>query len=177
MDDFYSPEQIFKGPTAPAEWVFAYGSNLNLEDLRHWLAHYGYPPNGVLQVLPARLPGYELVWNYYSPVRQGGAANVQPANDRCVFGALLQISAETLPGIDKKEGHPTRYSRGNHLVATEPLPNGAVTQAWLYQVQPAFRTQAPCRPTAEYLEIMLQGIAQVGLPDEWVKQVLENLPA
>ena len=25
-----------------AEWVFAYGSNLHIEDLRSWLRHYGF---------------------------------------------------------------------------------------------------------------------------------------
>ena len=53
------------------EWVFAYGSNLHIEDLKHWLRHYGYCDQGIIQGLPAILDDYRLVWNY-SPVRQGG---------------------------------------------------------------------------------------------------------
>ena len=163
-------------PEDTSEWVFAYGSNLHIQDLKSWLRHYGYCSQGIIQVLPAVLEDYELVWNYYSPVRKGGAANVQPAQNKSVLGAILEITAQTLPGIDKKEGHPARYCRGEKRVPVQTLGQKKSYLAWVYEVQPAYQTPAPTAPTQAYLDIMLDGIRQVGLDPSWSKQVVEQLP-
>ena len=158
------------------EWVFAYGSNLHIQDLKHWLRHYGYSDQGILQVLPAILDNYRLVWNYYSPVRKGGAANVHPAPGHHVMGALLELTPETLPGIDRKEGHPERYNRGEQPIATQSLDQKRKYLAWVYEVQPNYRTPEPTAPTQDYYDIMLDGIRQVGLPESWIQKVHESLP-
>ena len=158
------------------EWVFAYGSNLHIEDLKHWLRHYGYCDQGILRVLPAILNDYRLVWNYYSPVRKGGAANVEPAQGHQVFGALLELTPETLPGIDRKEGHPKRYNRGNETVAAVCLKQSRTFMAWVYEVEPDYRTPEPTRPTLDYFNIMVEGIEQIGLPQSWLDTVRESLP-
>ena len=159
-----------------AEWVFAYGSNLHIADLRGWLRHYGYPDGGIKQVLPALLKDYELVWNYYSPVRKGGAANVRPAHNRRVLGALLEITPETLPGIDKKEGHPARYCRGENRILAHTLDGKNPLMSWVYEVRPAYQTPEPTAPTQAYLDIMLDGIQQVGLSPSWSQEVKNGLP-
>jgi gamma-glutamylcyclotransferase (GGCT)/AIG2-like uncharacterized protein YtfP len=158
------------------EWVFAYGSNLHIADLRSWLRHYGYSDGGIIQVLPALLRDYELVWNYYSPVRKGGAANVRPAQKHKVLGALLEITPETLPGIDKKEGHPARYCRGENRVLVHTLDEKNSFMAWVYEVQSAYQTPEPTPPTQAYLDIMLDGIQQVGLAPSWSQEVRNGLP-
>ena len=163
-------------PKHATEWVFAYGSNLHIQDLKHWLRHYGYPDQGIIQVLPAILDNYRLVWNYYSPVRKGGAANVEPAQGERVLGALLELTPETLPGIDRKEGHPKRYNRGAEPVEAKSLDEKRTYQAWVYEVQPDFQTPSPTQPTEEYFKIMLDGIHQVGLPQSWVQSVHDSLP-
>ena len=162
--------------TGATEWVFAYGSNLHIRDLKHWLRHYGFSDQGILQVCPAILDNYKLVWNYYSPVRKGGAANVQPAKGHQVFGAVLELTPETLPGIDRKEGHPERYNRGLRPMPALSLDRTTTYMAWVYEVQPAFQTQTCTQPTREYFEIMLEGIHQIGLPDHWVQKVQASLP-
>ena len=163
-------------PADATEWVFAYGSNLHIQDLKHWLRHYGYSDEGILTVLPAVLPNYKLVWNYYSPVRKGGAANVEPASGHQVMGALLEITPATLPGIDKKEGHPARYCRGDKRLNVRVNNQETYYDSWVYEVQAAYQTPEPTQPTQAYLEIMLEGIRQIGLPEAWLKQVLKSLP-
>ena len=157
------------------EWVFAYGSNLHTQDLRSWLRHYGYADNGIIQVIPALLKDYELVWNYYSPVRKGGAANVRPAKSSQVLGALLEITPATLPGIDKKEGHPARYCRGEKRVEVYTLDEKNSHYAWVYEVQPDYQTPEPTAPTQAYLDIMLAGIEQVGLGAAWAQAVVNGV--
>jgi hypothetical protein len=158
------------------EWVFAYGSNLHIPDLRGWLRHYGYSDQGIIQVIPARLGDYELVWNYYSPVRKGGAANVRPAKGSHVLGALLEITPDTLPGIDKKEGHPARYCRGENRVCVNAIGDKKSYSAWVYEVKPAYQTPEPTAPTQTYLDIMLDGIQQIGLEASWSKEVKRGVP-
>ena len=163
-------------PESAPGWVFAYGSNLHIEDLKSWLGHYGYSTQGIIQVLPAVLEDYELIWNYYSPVRKGGAANVRPAQNKRVLGAIIEITAQTLPGIGKKEGHPTHYCRGEKRVRIQTLDGKMSYLGWVYEVQPAHRTPDPTPPTQAYLDIMLDGIRQVGLDPSWSQHVLEQLP-
>ena len=163
-------------PKHTTQWVFAYGSNLHIQDLKHWLRHYGYCDEGILQVLPAILDNYRLVWNYYSPVRKGGAANVEPCEGHQVLGALLELTAETLPGIDRKEGHPKRYNRGAGPIEAKTLDQKSTYLAWVYEVQPAYQTSEPTQPTQEYFEIMLEGIRQIGLPQSWIQTVEQSLP-
>jgi hypothetical protein len=47
---------------------------------------------------------------------------------------------------------------------------------WVYEVQPAHLTPDPTPPTQAYLDIMLDGIRQVGLDPSWSQHVLEQLP-
>ena len=66
---------VYSTMTSDLHWVFAYGSNMHLPDLKRWLGAQGCSKTGIHQITPAILEGFELVWNYWSPVRQGGAVS------------------------------------------------------------------------------------------------------
>src|SRR5688572_13426247 len=91
-------------------WVFAYGSNMDLEDLGLWLTNSNLPPARILQAQAAKLVGYRLVWNHFSETRGGGVANIEPA-DSDLPGVAIQIDHQTLSALDRKEGYPSRYGR------------------------------------------------------------------
>ena len=93
-----------------------------------------------------------------------------------MFGALLELTPETLPGIDRKEGHPKRYNRGHAPVAATCLSKANNYMAWVYEVQPDYQTAEPTTPTLAYYEIMLEGIRQIGLPESWIQTVKQSLP-
>jgi len=157
--------------------VFAYGSNMNLGDLKPWLESRNYPPNQILKAIPARLPGYRLAWNYWSAKRQGGAANVEKSPNDEVLGAILEIGVPLLDALDAKEGHPNRYSRFPHPIECYELENGAPHLAWVYEVTEKFRCEEDKLPTQSYLGIVVEGAKALGLPADYVQQLKSVLPS
>jgi gamma-glutamylcyclotransferase (GGCT)/AIG2-like uncharacterized protein YtfP len=153
--------------------VFAYGSNMHLADLRRWMVERSYEDARVLGSRAAYLSGWELVWNYRSPVRKGAAANVQPKTGAVLPGALLEVDVRALAALDRKEGHPDRYRRGPELVDVN-LVGGETTDAWLYVVTAEYRQARSVRPRAAYLRLMVEGALQHDLP-EWHVEALRRI--
>ncbi len=146
-------------PHAPGEPVFAYGSNLDLDDLARWLAEKGYPVERP-PVARAVLPGWRLVWNYQSPTRRGGAVNIEPAPEAELPGAVIWAGPGLLRAIDRKEGHPERYRRRRLTVRLD----GGPLDAWTYVVTPPWRSADIRPPRRVYLETILRGARALGLP-------------
>lgn len=145
------------------EWVFAYGSNMDVDDLRGWLATKGLEADGIRRVERAALTGYRLVWNYRSTSRDGGAANVEPCAGQDLPGLALSVDAMTLTAIDQKEGHPRYYNRGS-----SPLPvrllTGEEIVAWVYVAIPDRCSASPVPPRRAYLQLLINAARQHGLP-------------
>lgn len=153
--------------------VFAYGSNMHLGDLRGWMERRGFGDGCIHGSRAAFLEGWELVWNYRSPSRSGGAANVQPATGAVLPGALLEVDARGLEALDYKEGHPGRYRRGEPPVPVK-LEGGDVAEAWLYVVTTEYRQPHPVLPRLSYLRLMVEGAIHHGLPT-WHVEALKKL--
>jgi gamma-glutamylcyclotransferase (GGCT)/AIG2-like uncharacterized protein YtfP len=80
----------------PTEPYFAYGSNLNITDMR---ARCLDARPGV----PARLEGWRLTFR--------GVADIEPAEGRTVHGALWWLSPRDIRALDRYEGAPSNYRR------------------------------------------------------------------
>jgi gamma-glutamylcyclotransferase (GGCT)/AIG2-like uncharacterized protein YtfP len=156
------------------EWVFAYGSSMNTEDLHRWLTGHGRSTEGILQAAAASLPGYRMAWNYRSRMRRGGAANLRTAPGREMFGVALQVDEPTLLALDAKEGHPEIYSRGERQLAVR-LRDGTEIQAWVYLVVPERCSERGEWPRKEYLRLVVEGAREHGLP-AWHVRELEVTP-
>lgn len=152
------------------EWVFAYGSNMDTGDLRGWLAANGCRGDGILRVEPAILVGYRLVWNYRSISRNGGAANVEPCPGRELPGLALSVDASTLTAIDRKEGHPGYYSRGDLRLVVRLL-RGEDISAWVYVAVPERCSAAPVPPRRAYLDLLLRAAREHALPAWYVAEL------
>ena len=152
------------------EWVFAYGSNMNLGDLRGWLAAQGHSGDGIRRVELAILPGYRLVWNYRSITRDGGAANVAPCAGRNLPRLALSVDARTLATIDRKEGHPRYYSRASAPIVVR-LQRGEDISAWVYIAVPERCSAAPVPPRRAYLDLLLKAAREHALPAWYVAEL------
>jgi gamma-glutamylcyclotransferase (GGCT)/AIG2-like uncharacterized protein YtfP len=152
-------------------WVFAYGSNMDLEELRSWLSSRAHPAK-FLETTRATLKDHQLVWNYYSRSRNAGAANVEPKAGAYVHGLALKVDEPTLLGIDAKEGHPNFYRR--NLVTVETT-GAAALKAWVYVVQPAKRSTDPEWPSRSYLGLIIEAAKRHGLDASYVSE-LERTP-
>ena len=153
-------------------WVFAYGSNMHRGDLCRWLTANGYPGEGPVETHAAILNDYKLVWNYHSRSRNAAAANVNPAEGAKVYGVVLRVSAETLAGIDEKEGHPKRYSRNPVPRTCHLLHGGAAIDAWVYVVQPAYQETKIQRPRADYIRLMTEAAREYDFPTTYIDDLL-----
>lgn len=156
-------------------WIFAYGSNMNLPDLTRWLQANGHGHTGPQQVAAARIPDYELSWNYRSQARRGGAANAVRRAGAELRGLALRADEPLLAAIDAKEGHPARYDRGNEPVHAELLACGSAVRAWLYRVTPAYESDVPVPPRAAYLRLLIDAAERHGLGDDYVAR-LRRMP-
>ncbi|HTR56146.1 MAG TPA: gamma-glutamylcyclotransferase family protein [Kofleriaceae bacterium] len=159
---------------ASLEWTFAYGSNMDVDDLRSWFIANGHHKARIERCEPATLPGFRLVWNYYSQSRKGGAANIERFAGAVLPGVALHVNGAGLAAIDRKEGHPNYYSRGDVPVRAQ-LIGGTSVEAWVY-VAVADRCRATeIPPTRAYLDMMIRAAERVGLPAAHV-EMLRSTP-
>lgn len=126
---------------------FAYGSNLCVQQMARRCP-------GAADPRPATLPNHDWLIN------QRGVATVEPFDGAQVHGVLWQVTDADLATLDSAEGVPVRYRRDR---LTVELADGAA-EAWVYidyRVEPG-----PPRPG--YLERIIDGALQHGLPQRWI---------
>jgi len=160
--------------------IFAYGSNMNPEDVSNWLKGSDYDPQRISKLIEnliksakvGVLEGYELVWNYYSSTRGGGAVNIQERVRKEVWGVTYEADEEWQGIFDKKEGYPNFYRR---IKARVKLKNGELVECFAYKVRKEKESSSlDVWPTEEYRNIIIQGAKRWGLPGEYIR-MLESL--
>ena len=144
----------------PGDCYFAYGSNLNVDDLQNWCRGQGLS-NTALRCSRgvARLADNELIFDYYSERRRGGVLNLRPRIGQIVEGVLFEVDVYGRDALDRKEGVPTCYERVPvHVFDGE----GMSVDAFTYRVPPE-RCGDFVKPTAAYLETVRSGLETFGL--------------
>lgn len=126
---------------------FAYGSNLCAQQMARRC------PDAT-DARPATLADHDWLIN------QRGVATVEPFPGSRVHGVLWRISDHDLTTLDSAEGVPVRYRRDQLTVHTTDGPS----PAWVY-IDHRVRPGAP-RPG--YLERIVAGAVQHGLPQPWI---------
>jgi gamma-glutamylcyclotransferase len=141
------------------EWYFAYGSNLWIDQMA---ARTG--PIGLGDDRPrvARLPDHRLVFNMLGEDGQVFANVVRPGEG--VFGVLYRCGPECL---DKLDAYEQGYERRRVLVTDEC---GLTLEAVVY-VARADRVARGGKPSAEYLDRVVRGARQHGLPEAYVRTI------
>jgi len=134
---------------------FAYGSNLNEEDLRDWCNRegHGYPFIG--EVTDAFLPDHEYVFNVHSNARGGRVLNLRSRVAQAVHGVVFHLREGAWETLDRKEGAPEFYERRRTTVFDrygEPIE----VQTYTVPTERTFAEPIPAEP--RYLEIVLKGL-------------------
>ena len=149
-------------------WVFAYGSNMDIDRFRQRLTEKGFDPAVISEPCRATLPNYRLIWNYYSSVTwKAGAANIEYVEGIALPGVAFK--ATNLDGVNSQEGYPGAYGRETLEIE---LIDGSKVQSEVYiVVKPEKLKPPPVWPKQEYFDIMLRGARSFDLPSEHIKQL------
>lgn len=146
---------------------FAYGSNLNQEDLNLWCIRHKRPKIDLAAKKPHKvmLDGFELVFDYFSKIsRKCGVADLKKSEGKYVEGVLFEMSEEEMKTIDEKEG-PKVYHRQKVLVT---LKNGQRVEATTYMVKDELRGNGHVPPSNGYLKLIINGAEKFELSENWI---------
>lgn len=149
---------------------FAYGRNMGSEAMRAAGPGHRY-------VGRAELRGHRLAFTRRSLRTGTGVADILAAPGRSVWGALYELDEAQLAAIAQKEGSGWAYEPTTVRViaaleprgsATEPPAGGSAgeLEAIAYTVIAPDAEHVP--PSAEYLQALLSGARERGLPAPYV---------
>ena len=142
---------------AATAWYFAYGSNMNRAQMRSRAGQ-------ILEEQPARLENYEMLFN--KKARGGSAtANIHPAPGKTVYGVLYKIPEAAFRNLDRYEGVPEHYRR-IEVSVTHGAGKKVAAQAYI-----ATKVEKGLRPASHYLQNILDGAAEHGLPAEYIGEI------
>lgn len=139
---------------------FAYGSNMSS------VVMSGRCP-GASALGPARLDGHRLSFRLPSRHWGGFAADLVIDDAAVTWGVLWELSEGHLNTLDRLEARYDRY-------AVLPV-NGRPVAALTYRVKPELVVAAGGSPTSEYLQHLIDGALEHGLPGNYLRQLRSEL--
>ena len=141
------------------ELYFAYGSNLDAEQINRRCANSGH----VRKVSIGYLPDHKLAFTQYYQDWGGGVADVVKSPNECVWGILYELSRECLELLDKYEGYPNDYTRTKQIINTL---GGHTRLAWVYSV---LRKDGDfIAPSQKYIDIIKRTAKESGFPKDYL---------
>ena len=127
---------------------FAYGSNLNPEQMRRRCPDSQFIGVAILRDFHLAFAGHSKRWG-------GGVATVLEAPEGQVEGIVWSISDRDLESLDRCEGYPYSYDRSSFEVH---LASGETQYAVVY----VKRDDTSVPPSAEYLDVIIKAYEHRG---------------
>ena len=132
---------------------FAYGSNINLEQMEH-------------RCPDAQLVGPVTLQNYELQFRGSGFATVSPKKGSVVHGLLWKLTPKSEQALDRYEGYPRHYTK--EQVSVRTTDDAAVSVMAYIMAEPMSRQ--PALPSPYYYRAIQQGFEANGLPVESLEE-------
>ncbi|UCB42937.1 MAG: gamma-glutamylcyclotransferase [Dehalococcoidales bacterium] len=145
---------------------FTYGSNMDKDDLDDWCTDRGHPLISFSNVTPVMLNGYELVFNYFSTGRNGGAANIMQSPEKRTYGLLVELEESELEIIRVKEGYPRYYDEITIDVIT--FDGNLISDVITYKVVEEREKAVHQPPTEYYLNLIINAARNYDFPSEYI---------
>jgi gamma-glutamylcyclotransferase len=139
---------------------FAYGSNMAGKVMDRLC-----PGHRLLGA--AELADHRLAFTRRSIKTDSGVADIVRADGQSVWGALYELDATQLAAIDEKEGNGWAYRR--RQVGVRLAIDGRELHAHAYSV--IAPENAEIRPSAKYLQGLLDAARERGLPERYVGEL------
>jgi cation transport regulator ChaC len=147
-------------------YYFAYGSNMDEEDLKTWCKNKSksFPQWKLLGT--ACLENYRLAFNYYSSGRNGGAANLMESQNSRVYGLLFEMSESDRETIREKEGFPNYYVE---ITITVKHRDNTISDVTTYKVVKNKEKIEHQKPSRSYMGLILKNAYNNKFPDEYIR--------
>lgn len=153
-------ELVFQNGIAGELHYFAYGSNMNKEQM---LARGAKPR----VVGAAKLPDHELAFFDYSAVWDGAEETVVPAPGHDVWGVVYELSPGDRERLDNAQDARLDGSGAYfHSPVKVTDQEGKVCTVLLYKKN---KLGIPQKPSHEYLNVIIQGAVDRELPSAYVE--------
>ena len=155
---------------------FAYGSNMDKEDLDKWCKEKNLKPVTFLEEPKAAvLYGWELAFNYFSTNRDAGAANIMEVPGKSIYGLLLVLGPEDFAKIARKEGSPTSYAKVEPPIKIRLLDDGrTVNDVHTFKVIKTREEATMQKPKPDYMRLLISNARHYGFSSEYIS-MLENI--
>ncbi len=144
----------------PERLYFAYGSNINLDQMARRC------PKAEV-ICPVTLNGYRLLFRGGYP--NNGVATITPSSMHQVKGLLWKLTPECEQSLDHYEGFPHFYGKEN-VTVMDKAGNTYTVMAYImtreYEREPAY-------PSISYYTGIAQGYEQNGIPLKTLKDALK----
>lgn len=140
---------------------FAYGSNMNLDQM-------GFRCPNAKVVQNVRLKDYRLTFCGRNP--DSGVATILPEEGSHVDGVLWKITQGCEVSLDHYEGYPYLYGKEAVCVTGD---DGRSYEAMAYVMNAPYK-DCPARPSKFYLDGILQGCGQNGIPVKPIKDAVRR---
>jgi gamma-glutamylcyclotransferase len=138
---------------------FAYGSNMSSRRLLRRV--------GAAEALGiGTLDSHRLVFHKVSDVDGSGKADIVAHDSRHVMGVLYRLDQTAKASLDRHEGLGTGYAE---KLVTVMDRNGSALSALAYV---AIVTDPTLKPYAWYLQHVVEGATEAGLPDSYLEMLL-----
>lgn len=135
-------------------YVFAYGSNLHLDQMRRRCP-------SARKIALVALENHRLAFVGHSRGWGGAVATVLPADGKLVAGVVYKISLDDLRTLDACEGAPRVYEREPIMVRS--LRTNKLIEADCYFLDRAFGA-----PSTDYVSTIRLGYTRWGFDGKWL---------
>ena len=150
---------------------FAYGSNMDKEDLDIWCKKFSFSPIKFISIKKAILWGFKLTFNYLSPSRGYGAANLMPSKNDHIEGILCEINEEDFKKISGKEGTPYFYEE---IKITVEADGKKIENASSFKAVRSREENRHVPPKKSYMDLIINNAKKYGFSPEYI-EFLESI--
>lgn len=148
---------------------FAYGSNMDKDDLDRWCNKNNFPKITPKSIIPAKLSDYRLEFNYFSSSRRCGTANIMKEENGVVYGLLIEIDDNDIQTIRIKEGCPNNYEEME--VCVNSLEGNKIGKAITYKVIKNKQLNYHQPPSKDYLCLIISNATKYGFPSSYIEDL------
>ncbi|MBM4339929.1 MAG: gamma-glutamylcyclotransferase [Deltaproteobacteria bacterium] len=142
---------------------FAYGSNMNLDQMR-------YRCPGAKKIGNGHLNSYEICFPRKSSSRQGkGVASICEKASSYVEGVVFELTSADWNSLDRYEDVPDSYTRKLVIVS---MNDGKEIEAETYTAIPM--EGYPFKPSKPYMDLIIHGAEENGLSRDYIEK-LKNI--